>query len=204
VADAGHELRTPLAVMRAELEHALRRMPGDPGLSAALEECDHMAQLAEDLLTVARTGERGLAVRPEPLDAAALLAGVRDRFAARGRPITVDAPADLVVHGDPQRLRQALGNLVDNALRHGEGTIALRARDGRLAVNDEGAGFPPELAGRAFDRFVRGDAARSGDGTGLGLAIVRAIAEAHGGRARADGATVTIELPSKAVPSERP
>jgi two-component system OmpR family sensor kinase len=217
VADASHELRTPLAVMRAELETAIRRAGDDPelraGLIAALEECDHMTQLAEDLLTVARAGEGGLVVRPETLAASQLLEGTRARFADRaaehGRAIAVDVPAGLAVHGDETRLRQALGNLVDNALRHGEGAIALRARaDGEgveLEVADEGPGFPPDLAERAFDRFVRGDEARTGDGTGLGLAIVQAIAEAHGGRARvAGGATVRLELPPKEPPSHGP
>jgi two-component system, OmpR family, sensor kinase len=106
------------------------------------------------------------------------------------------------VDGDDLRLRQALGNLFDNALRHGEGTIVLRARSSpsgpQLEVSDEGHGFPPELADRAFERFARGDAARTRDGTGLGLSIVRAIAQAHGGRAEiiaGDGATVRLSLP---------
>ena len=209
VADASHELRTPLAVMRTELEGAIRREPEDPelraGLVAALEECDHMAQLAEDLLIVARSGEGGLEVRMDTVDVPALLAATRERFAHRGREITVEAPAGLTVEGDELRLRQALANLVDNALRHGEGAIAIRARPGvELEVADDGPGFGPDLADRAFDRFVRGDAARTRDGTGLGLAIVKAIAEAHGGRARVvEGSTVRLEIPSKGRPSER-
>jgi signal transduction histidine kinase len=97
-------------------------------------------------------------------------------------------------------MRQAIGNAVDNALRHGAGTVTLAARRDdagvALLVSDEGPGVPPELAPRAFERFTRGDASRLRDGTGLGLAIVRAVAEAHGGSAAIDGATITLRLPS--------
>jgi signal transduction histidine kinase len=123
-----------------------------------------------------------------------------DRARERDRAIRVHAADGLRLEGDELRLRQALGNLVDNALRHGAGEIELRAMsaDGAvvLEVADHGPGFPPDLAGRAFERFARGNAARAGSGAGLGLAIVRAIAEAHGGRAEiGDGAVVRIRLP---------
>jgi signal transduction histidine kinase len=102
-------------------------------------------------------------------------------------------------------MRQALGNLVDNALRHGSGTVVLSARPTgggsslEIAVSDEGPGLSEELAPRAFERFTRGDAARTRGGAGLGLAIVSAIAEAHGGRAALDGrAVVRLSLPVSA------
>jgi two-component system, OmpR family, sensor kinase len=214
VADASHELRTPVAVIKAELEAALRRAPADPelreALAAAAEECDRLAQLAEDLLVLARSGDGALPVRPEPLDAAELLERVRTRFTARAgereREISVAAEPDLALQGDELRLTQALGNLVDNALRHGSGAIALRARRAGAAVElevaDEGAGPPPELRARAFERFARGDEARTRGGAGLGLAIVRAIAEAHGGVAElAEGSRVVVRLPSQGDPS---
>ena len=217
VADASHELRTPIAVIKAELEGALRRRPADPdvreALTAAVDECDHLAQLAEDLLVLARAGDGALPVRPRRLEAVEVLEGVRLRFAARaaehGREIGVEAPEGLALHADEQRLGQALGNLVDNALRHGVGEITLRARAAsgavELEVADEGPGFAPELAGRAFERFARGDEARTRGGAGLGLAIVRAIAEAHGGGAElAGGAAVRIRIPSQGDPSSRP
>ena len=208
VADASHELRTPLAVLKTELESALRA--GDAGpearaaISSAIEECDRLAQLAEDLLVIARTAEGELPVRPEALACRPLLEGVRDRFAERaargGRAIDVE-DGDVTVIADPLRIRQALGNLVDNALRHGAGDVVLRAHaeDGGVAleVSDHGAGFAPDIAGRAFERFARGDRARTRGGTGLGLAIVRAIAEAHGGRATLDEATVRVWVPSQ-------
>jgi signal transduction histidine kinase len=210
VADASHELRTPVAVIKAELEGALRAGEHDPqvreALVAAVEECDGLAQLAEDLLVVARSGDGALPVRPESLPVDALLAGVGQRFGdrarERGRSIRVDAPGGLHVEADELRMRQALGNLVDNALRYGEGEILLRARNSHqgvsLEVSDAGAGFGPDIADRAFERFARGDGARTRGGAGLGLSIVRAIAEAHGGSAElvpGGAAGVRIWLP---------
>ncbi len=218
VADASHELRTPVAVVKTELEGALRT--GDYGpqvgeaLTAAVEECDRLAQLAEDLLVVARAGEGELPVRREILAAGPLLEGVRERFADRaerqGRDIRIDAAdQDRQLSVDLLRIRQALGNLVDNALRHGDGDIVLSVRSApagvELGVSDQGVGFAPEFAPQAFERFARGDRARTRGGSGLGLAIVRAIAEAHGGRAEivpARGATVRLCLPD-APPSEQ-
>jgi signal transduction histidine kinase len=212
VADASHELRTPVAVIRAELDAALRAGGHDEevreALVAALEECDHLAQLSEDLLVVARAAEGELPMRHETVEVRPLLEGVRARFGDRarehGRELRVDGGDGLRLEADELRLRQALGNLVDNALRHGAGEIVLRARRGavngavELEVADNGPGFDPELARHAFERFARGDAARTrGAGTGLGLAIVRAIAEAHGGRAEiVDRTTVRLTLPS--------
>jgi two-component system OmpR family sensor kinase len=195
VADASHELRTPLAVLKTELEAALRLGGHSPevreSLAAAVEEADHLAQLADDLLLIARAADEGLPVRPESVRVRELLGRAADRFSdrarERGREIAVEAPADLEADLDPLRARQALGNLIDNALRHGAGEIRLsaRERDGavEIEVSDAGPGFPPELVPRAFERFSRGDSARTRGGAGLGLAIVSAIAEAHGGSA---------------------
>jgi signal transduction histidine kinase len=211
VADASHELRTPLAVVKAELEAAMRA-EGNGGvresLVAALEETDHLAQLAEDMLLIARTGEGDLPVRPEAVDLHELLDRTRQRFADRaaeqGRGISVDVEPGLQASLDPLRGRQALANLVDNALRYGAGEIRLSARRNGTAldidVSDDGSGFSAELAPRAFERFSRGDAARTRGGTGIGLSIVRAIAEAHGGTAEivdtaSNGATVRLHLP---------
>jgi two-component system, OmpR family, sensor kinase len=212
VSDAGHELRTPLAVLKAEIEAALRDGSYGPevgeSLTAALDECDHLAQLADDLLVLARAGEGQLAVRIEKVRAADLLDGMRERFAYRagqqGRRIAVQADDGLTVAVDPLRIRQALGNLIDNALRHGAGEITLDAHGAGggsvdLTVADAGAGFPPDLESTAFDRFSRGDPARTRGGAGLGLAIVRAIARAHGGEAEivatAGATAVRIRLP---------
>jgi two-component system, OmpR family, sensor kinase len=127
------------------------------------------------------------------------------RAASADRELRVPPGDGLALYADRLRAEQALGNLVDNALRHGDGPVELTAEpsDGavRLHVRDRGPGFDPALDGHAFERFTRGDRARSRGGTGLGLAIVDAIARSHGGRAAAgtrddgSGADVWIELP---------
>jgi two-component system OmpR family sensor kinase len=129
VADASHELRTPIAVLKTELETAIRNDGDDAkvreSLVAALDEADHLAQLAEDLLLIARAADGRLPVRRESVEIRDLLERTRDRFADRageqGRKIPVDVAGDLRASIDPLRVRQALGNLLDNALRHGGG-----------------------------------------------------------------------------------
>jgi signal transduction histidine kinase len=207
VADAGHELRTPLALLRTELELAARQARSEEELRAAVEaasrEAERLSQLAEDLLLIARADRGRLPLRAEDVDVGGLFETVASRFAWRA-PVRRRPTSGLRLRADRLRLEQALGNLVDNALRHGGGAVELDASavDGvvELHVRDEGRGFPPELLERAFDRFTRGDASRTGGGAGLGLAIVRAIAEAHGGRAAAAnvdgaGADVWLALP---------
>jgi signal transduction histidine kinase len=207
VSDASHELRTPIAIVKTEIEGALRT--GDYGeevheaLVAAVEECDRLAQLAEDLLVIARASEGELPVRPEAIQIRPLLEGIRVRFIERAqgqnRTIDIEVSDDHGLRADPLRLRQALGNLVDNALRYGAGEVMLSSRATaagvELVVADEGAGFPPEIAARAFDRFARGNHSRSRGGAGLGLAIVRAVAEAHGGEAAiVDGERTAVRM----------
>ena len=207
VADASHELRTPIAVVKTELEAAL--LFGDCGpqagesLRAAIDECDSLAQLAEDLLVIARTSEAGLPLAKEPVSIRILLEDVRLRFIDRahrhGREIDVDLVEDRDVVADPVRMRQALANLVDNALRHGAGDITLTGvldtSEVHLGVTDEGHGFERDIAGRAFERFARGDRARTGGGAGLGLSIVKTLAEAHGGTVSIlPGAPTTVRI----------
>jgi len=194
VSDASHELRTPLALLRTELELALRRTRThtelEQALRSAAEETDRLTSLAEDLLFVARADQRELPVRPEPLRARELFERVAERFTVRagelGRSLRI-AGDDVTLDADPARLEQALGNMIANALVHGAGTVELSARRSNghveLHVTDEGAGFPAGFAPRAFDRFSRADDARGRGGSGLGLAIVDAIASAHGGSA---------------------
>ena len=204
VADASHELRTPLALLRTELELALRRPRTSDELEAALrsaaEEAERLAHLAEDLLVLASASENGLRIEPTRLDARELLETVAQRFDRNGRSIEVSTDTDTIT-GDRLRLERALGDLVDNALRHGAGTVRLEATDDALRVSDEGAGFPPDFLHRAFERFSRADESRTGAGAGLGLALVEAVARAHGGAASArnrdgGGAEVTITLPA--------
>ena len=211
VADASHELRTPLAILKTELELARRSGRSVEELEAALrsagEETDRLAQLADDLLVIARSDQGRLEIATAPVGVRDLLEGVQRRFARRaadaGVDLRVDAPTEATAEVDRFRLEQALGNLVDNALRHGAGPVELVGRTGpagiELAVRDHGPGFPPEFAGQAFERFTRADTGRSSGGAGLGLAIVEAIATAHGGSASVrnldgGGAEVTIGL----------
>jgi two-component system, OmpR family, sensor kinase len=212
VSDASHELRTPLSILKAELELAVRegRSPQElrAALESAAEETDRLVQLAEDLLVIARLDQGRLPLRPVDVDADDLLATVAARFEARaraaGRAVSVAGDEGAVVRGDRVRLEQALGNLVDNALRHGAGDVLLSARPSgkgvELHVTDSGPGLAPDFIDHAFERFARADGARSRGGAGLGLAIVAAIASSHGGSARAanlagGGADVWIELP---------
>jgi len=211
IADASHELRTPLTTLKSELDVALQRERTPEELRGALasarEEADRLVALAEALLVLARADEGELPITREPLDIGALLVGVANRRGAE-REIRVDAPSGPTVDGDRRALERAIGNLVDNALTHGGGRIDLSATDGagavRIAVRDHGPGFPPGFADRAFERFARPDAGRSGGGAGLGLAIVDAIARAHGGSAVASdadpGARVEIVLPASSSP----
>ena len=212
VSDASHELRTPLAILRTELELALRgkhtQQELEDALRSAAEEAERLSNLAEDLLVIARSDQGRLPVRPEPLEAGMVLARVAGRFQTRaraeGRPLEADPSPGVELRADPARVEQALANLVDNALTYGDGCVMLSARSANgsveLHVRDEGPGFPPDFLPRAFERFTRADEARTRGGTGLGLAIAAAIAGAHGGSAHAEnadgGADVWIVIPS--------
>jgi hypothetical protein len=229
VADASHELLTPLTALRAELELAGRpgrsRAALEAAVTAAAGDTDRLIRLADDLLLLARAQEGASFLRPAEVDVAALLAAAARAFAgqAEARGVTVEGPAgpERIVTADPDRLRQAVDNLLSNAIRHspaGE-AVELAARDGRrdgrdlvvIEVSDRGPGFPADFLPHAFERFSRGDAGRSRavGGTGLGLAIVDFIARAHGGRAVAvnrpgGGASVSVELPAAPGPGPAP
>jgi len=216
--NASHELRTPLAILKAELDLATSRdRPSDELLAAlhsAQEETTHLVRLSEDLLIVSRAqaGDLPLQRREVPVDE--VLRSAVDH----GRPRAMEAGLELVVQAaptiasiDPVRIRQAVDDLLDNAIRHTPSGGIIRvcgSRTGgelRIAVKDSGPGFSPSFLPAALEPFSRGsDQAKSGR-TGLGLAIVRAIAEAHGGRVEAvnaeTGAVVTMFLPVTPVPT---
>jgi len=214
VSDASHELRTPLAILKTEIEVALRTDNPPETLRAALrvagEEADRLSQLAEDLLVIARSDAGRMDLDRREVTARRLLEDVDRRFRVRaresGRDVTVEPSGDVSLVADVPRVQQALSNLLDNALRHGAGTITLRAHadDGHveLHVLDEGPGLPTAFLSQAFERFSRAHPGRAGHGSGLGLAIVDLIAVAHGGRAslrnRTDGhgADAWLDLPS--------
>jgi len=191
VAEASHELRTPLALMRTEIELALARPRSEDELRSALRSADDETQrliaLADRLLLLAAADAGRLELDRVPVDLAALARSVVHRFQPRaqelGRELRISSePGEVVLAGDAGRLDQAVSNLVDNALRHGEGavTVELRRRgaDVELSVADEGSGFADD---RPFERF-----SGSSSGAGLGLAIVQEIVRAHGGNVAVD------------------
>jgi two-component system OmpR family sensor kinase len=217
VADAGHELRGPLAVLQMELELADRPQRTREELAAAVraaaEEVERLARLANDLLFLARSDDGELQVVTSRILVEPLLrqaAAVRGLAAAEaGITIEVRSAPGLWADLDADRIRHALDNLLANALRASTsgGIVVLVARQDagsvHIGVLDSGPGFAEEFLPRAFERFTRPDRARSDDsgGSGLGLAIVQAVAEAHGGRATAanrvdGGAEVEMVLPA--------
>lgn len=225
VADASHELRTPFAVLSAELELAAKPGRSQQELAAAVasasEEAARLSRLTDELLLLARGDEGQLAARPEPVDLADLLTGAADQAAQRaamaGVTCRVDAPAGLRASVDPGHIRRALDNLIDNALRFAPAgtqiTVSSIASgpDAVIEVADAGPGFPADYLPHAFERFGRPDSgrARAEGGAGLGLSIVQAIAHAHGGVATArnqpsGGAVVRIYLPGAVRPPDRP
>jgi signal transduction histidine kinase len=200
---ASHELRTPLAILKAEIEVALQddSTPEEWhfALVSAGEETDRLARLAEDLLLLAR-GEDGTAPRDlQEVSLLQLATSVVGRFDGDGIELRI-AP-EMRVLADPADLDRALTNLVDNARRHGAAPIEVSAReDGawvELHVTDQGGGFAPDYLPRAFDRFSRAPGSRGG--AGLGLALADAVATSHGGTAGAAnaerGADVWLRLP---------
>jgi hypothetical protein len=222
VADAGHELRTPLTVLRGELE--LARRPGrskadlQQTIEVAAEETERLIQLAEDLLVLARD-ENAAGNGQEVFDLTHTIrdasSRIESRTAERGVRVELSAPYELLVNGEPGRIRQAIDNVLANAMRFApaDSTISLSAqrKGGWISVEivDQGPGFPPELLPVVFERFRRADVARSRagaedsehPGAGLGLAIVRSIMYSHGGDATAtnigpgSGARVTLRWP---------
>jgi heavy metal sensor kinase len=212
VDEASHELRTPLATMRAEIDLALtrRRDAGEleSSLLSAQEDVVRLQRLADDLLLLARTRGGRIPVQRAATSLAALTTrsarAVERQAATAGVRIDVDAP-DETVDVDPERIEQALRNLLENAIRYtrqgGAVQVIAQRLDGvaRFVVSDNGPGFRPDLLSRAFEPFTRGDAETAGPtGAGLGLSIVRAVAEAHGGSVSAEngpsGARVTLEV----------
>jgi two-component system OmpR family sensor kinase len=216
LSDASHELRTPLTSIQGFAE--LYRLGGDHEhvdldviLRRIEEESARMKVLVEDLLLLARLDETR-PVEREPVDLAVLAADAcSDAVAASpGRPVTLDAPQPVVVPGDRDHLRQAIANLVVNALAHTpDGTSIevgahLDAGHAVVQVRDHGPGLDEDAQAHVFDRFWQADAARVGAGAGLGLAIVAGIAAEHAGTVAADnapggGAVFTIRLPLNAA-----
>jgi two-component system, OmpR family, sensor kinase len=214
--DAGHELRTPVTIVRGHLELMNRDDPRDVAETTALviDELDRMGRLVDDLSTLAKT-ERPDFLHPVPVDVGSLTDDVLDKVRGLGeREWVLDERAVERVRADPQRLTQAVAQLAANAVAHTQPGdpigVGSSVGDGilRFWVRDTGTGIPAEELPRIFRRFVRGEGRERSEGSGLGLAIVRAIAEAHGGRvvvlsAPGAGATFTLELPLVVAPVHR-
>jgi len=214
--NASHELRTPLTVLTTELELTLQQdLPESAraAMTSALEEARRVSRLADDLLTLAQLEESGLPLSIEAVDLDELLrlvaARAERRSSATARRVRVDARTT-IARVDPVRIEQAIGNLLDNALTYGEGTVTIALRHSadqiEIAVSDEGPGFPTDLRRLAFERFTRHKNGRR-NGAGLGLAIVKAIADAHGGRAEIPHdapSTVVVTLPDDTDSRLRP
>jgi two-component system OmpR family sensor kinase len=214
VADASHELRSPLTVLKGDIDVALRRERSAEeyrrALESSREEVDRMAALAENLLTLARTDAGLPADQLRPVD----LGPVARRVVERARGAATEAGLELVLtsssavtRGDAGLLERAVGNLVENAVKYAPRGARVDVRCGsadglaRVEVEDTGPGIAPEHVPYLFERFYRGDPARSrGSGAGLGLPIARAIVEAHGGRLKlvraAPGALFRVTLPA--------
>jgi two-component system OmpR family sensor kinase len=217
LADASHELRTPLTSIQGFAE--LFRVSGENArvdlptiLRRIEEESARMKVLVEDLLLLARLDQPRTAERA-PVDLAVLAADACSDAAATApeRGVTLDAPEPVVIAGDESHLRQAIANLVTNAVRHTPPAtpieVAARLDNGVAAVSvrDHGAGLDDDAIAHVFDRFWQADRARVGTGAGLGLAIVSSIAAEHGGTATAanapgGGAIFTLRLPLDAPP----
>jgi heavy metal sensor kinase len=216
LADASHELRTPLAVMRSEIEVTLRGGGLEPAarevLASNAEEVGRMSRIVDDLLTLARIDEGRLELAPSRVDLGAVAtdvaASLRPLADAQGVPVTVSGEG-VEVDADPESLRRAVRNLVENALKYtgpgGRVGVEVWRRNGEagLTVTDTGPGIPEALLEQIFDRFVRADTARSRStgGSGLGLSITREIVEAHGGRVWAEstlgeGSAFSIGFPA--------
>jgi len=214
-ADASHELRTPLSVIRGigELGLGETRTPAEykEAMGSMLEEVDRLTRLVDTLLQLSRGDAGTVRLSPEPLDLADLARDVASSLAIlaeeRRQRLQVDAPQPVPVRADRLVLRDAVANLVDNAIKYGppESQIGITVRadtiEASLTVSDQGPGIPAEHRDRIFDRFYRVDEGRSrgAGGTGLGLAIAKWAVEANGGQISfvpaAGGGAFRITLP---------
>ena len=200
LADASHELRTPVTTLLGNVEYAARHGADPEVLQELQRDARRLARLVDDLLVLERAGasvEKGVAV-----DLASVVREVAQAHARTDGRVVLDGVAPVTVQGDRVELVRAVENLVENALVHGpaEGQVTISlVRSGEramLGVRDEGPG--PDVADRErlFERFWRGAGASGRPGSGLGLSIVSAIAARHGGAVRVDGSAFTIELPA--------
>lgn len=205
VADASHELRTPITSLRTNIEVLLASDDMDAALrrellSDVVEQSDELGALVGDLIELARGDEPAQELEDVRMDLLLEEAVARARRHHPGTSYRLDAEPT-TVEGRPDRLGRAVNNLLDNAAKHGgDGAVEVTLQGGALIVRDHGPGVPAGDREHIFDRFYRGAAARAGSGTGLGLAIVRQVATSHGGTVAVQeppggGAAFVLRLP---------
>jgi signal transduction histidine kinase len=195
LADASHELRTPVSALLGNAEYVANHGATPEALADLRDDAARLARLVDDLLVLERA--EAATARDEPVDLEAVI-----RLESNGRErVVVGETSQLQVRGDEEALRRALGNLLDNALLHGpEGrpvSVELRRAGDRalLTVRDEGPGPAADRREQIFERFYRGDGASQRPGSGLGLPIVAIIARRHGGTVSVAGSAFTLDLP---------
>jgi signal transduction histidine kinase len=197
LADASHELRTPVTALLGNVEYAARHGADAEVLADLRRDATRLARLVDDLLALERQRATDSDFAPLRLDQLAADAVV----AAGGPRVRAELPEPTWVRGDADALRRALDNLIENALVHGQGVVRVEVRrdPGNVAlitVRDDGPGPPPADRERLFERFWRGRDASERPGSGLGLSIVAATAARHGGAVEVDGSTFTVRLPA--------
>lgn len=217
--NVAHDLRTPIARLRGRAEEALAS--SDPevraeALAGCVEDADHITAMLDTLMDIAEARSGVMRLRLEPVDVPRLLQDVHDLYADvaedKGVILDVRSPDDLRLVGDPTRLRRAVANLVDNAVKYTaaggrvEVVAAREAAEVVIGVHDTGVGIDPGDMAHIWERLYRGDRSRSSKGLGLGLSLVRALVEAHGGTVGVEsvpgqGARFTMRLPVEARPA---
>jgi signal transduction histidine kinase len=212
--NVAHDLRTPMTRLRATAERALQGEP-DPAiyreaLADCLEESERVTEMLSTLMDISEAETGTMALARELVDVGSLLSETVELFSDvaedKGVALTAEPMPPLLVDADPSRLRRALANLVDNAVKYtpGGGRVTCRARvegaDAVAEIRDTGRGIAPDDMPRIWERLYRADRSRTERGLGLGLSLVKAIVEAHGGRADVsstpgEGSTFTVRLP---------
>jgi len=196
MAEASHELRTPVTILQGELDVTLAQERDASEYRASLaimrKSTRRLTRIVRDLFLLARGDAGQYPINDERFYLDEVVAQTVRTFrtvaAERGIALREEHESDLLMRGDEDLIERMIGNLIDNAIRHAKSEVVVKCGRSRIEVRDDGDGVPPELRERIFERFFRGDPSRSG----LGLPIARWIAEAHGGTLKVDGGSVFV------------